>query len=133
MLLEKSLLLIAHEKNVYILHQAYFHLPHGELYLFYHNSHSHYFIFAVHVKEDSPLDKRTYVEALARETIILRKRVAAAQSRILLATSFLPCQRRRETLINWQPWLLWDPGFFLLLLFVLLFLAILFENIYNAF
>lgn len=45
------------------------------------------------------MDHRTFVEALARETVILQKRVAAARSRVLVVTAFLPRQRR-ETLIN---------------------------------
>ncbi|XP_037787213.1 protein FAM76B-like isoform X1 [Penaeus monodon] len=55
--------------------------------------------YELHIKEDSPMDHRTFVEALARETVILQKRVAAARSRVLVVTAFLPRQRR-ETLIN---------------------------------
>ncbi|KAG7160376.1 Kinesin-like protein KIF26A-like [Homarus americanus] len=55
--------------------------------------------YELHVKEDSPLDHRTFVEALARETVILQKRVAAARSRVLIVTAFLP-KERLETLIN---------------------------------
>ena len=36
------------------------------------------------------LDQESFLEALAKETVILQKRVDAARSRALLATSFLP-------------------------------------------
>ena len=49
---------------------------------------------AVHVSTASgPLDRRSLVEALARETTILEKRVAAAKSRVLVTTAFLPAKR----------------------------------------
>ena len=48
-------------------------------------------LISVHVADcGSKMDQDSFVEALTKETYILQKRVDAARSRALVATSFLP-------------------------------------------